>query len=226
MSDRMLHIRLAESRADVLRCQQLIAGIYNQAYQVVFSESGYDLEAKIEPWPHRYVMGFFGDDLVCAAGLYLDNTYVERFGQVTPDEFKSVIDEAGAAPRFDWRRKREYTKIVVREDMRGRGLARFFLAATMSRDFLQVGTQPDEPAVLVICGKVSILGRMWESIGIRLRPIKPFPIYRVHELYSSPADPMVTRMIIPEIDIPPKWYNLELPGTYAVTEAKAEAQPA
>ena len=192
----------------------------------MFSESSYDLEAKIEPWPHRYVMGWHGDQLICAAGLYLKNTYVERFGQVSPDEFRAVIDDAGAAPRFDWTRKREYTKIVMREDMRGRGLARFFLAATLSRHFIQVEAPADQPAVLVICGKVSLFTRMWEPIGIRLRPIKPFPIYRVHEFYSSPEDPMVTRMIIPELDIPEKWYNLELPGTYAVVDPKVEVQPA
>lgn len=226
MSETKLLVRLAESRADVLRCQQMIAGIYNKEYKIVFSETNYDLEAKIEPWPHRYVMGLLGNELVCAAGLYLHSTYVERFGQISPEEFKAVIDEAGAAPRFDAARKREYTKIVVREDMRGRGVAKFFLGASMSRDFLQVGTLDHEPTVLVICGKVSILRNMWEPIGIRLRPIKPFPIYRVHELYSSPQDPMVSQMIIPELDIPPDFYNMKLPGTYVVAPRKVEVQPA
>lgn len=223
MSGLALHIRLAESRRDVLRCRHLIAGVYNRAYEVVFSESHHDLEAKIEPWPHRYVMGLVGDDLVCAAGLYLHDTYVERFGQVAPAEFQAVIDGAGAGARHDWRRKREYTKIVVREDMRNRGLARFFMAATHSRHFLQVDTSAEEPAVLVVCAKLSIFRNLWEAVGIRMRPIKPFPIYRIHEKYASPADPMESRMVIPELDVPERWYELPLPGTYEVRPAKLEA---
>lgn len=216
MSALELHIRLAGSRGDVLRCRHLIAGIYNHDYEVVFSESRHDLEAKIEPWPHRYVMGLVGDELVCAAGLYLRDTYVERFGQVAPEELQAVVDAAGAAPRHDGSRRREYTKLVVREDMRGRGLARFFLAATHSRHFLQVDTRPDEPAMLVACAKLSIFRNLFHAVGIHLRPIKPFPIYRIHEKYASPADPMESCMIIPELDIPERWYELPLPGTYEV----------
>jgi len=222
MNETRLLVRLAESRADVLRCQRLIASIYNKEYQVVFSETSYDLEAKIEPWPHRYIMGLIDDELVCAAGLYTHSTYVERFGQITPAEFQAVIDDAAAAPRYDASRMVEYTKLVVREDMRGHGLGRPFIATCMSKSFLQAGSSEDQPAVLVMCAKVSIITHIFEPSGMRARRIKPFPIYRIHELYSSPADPMFSTMMIPELDLPHS-YHIELPHTVVIAPRKEVA---
>jgi hypothetical protein len=45
----------------VLLCRRLIAEVYNRDYEVVFSEDHYDLEAKIEPWPHRFLMALHDD---------------------------------------------------------------------------------------------------------------------------------------------------------------------
>ena len=59
---------------------------------------------------------------------------------------------------------------------------------------------------------------MYEPTGLRSRRIKPFPMYKVHELYRSPEDPMDSYLMVPEADIPSRWYGLELPGEYEVAE--------
>jgi len=38
----------------------------------------------------------------------------------------------------------------------------------------------------------------------------------MHEQYRLPENPMYSVMVIPELDIPERWYNLPLPGTYEV----------
>ncbi|HXI58745.1 MAG TPA: GNAT family N-acetyltransferase [Polyangia bacterium] len=208
--------RIAQSRAEVLACQYLVAEVYNKEYEVVFSDDGYDLDAKIEPWPHRYLMGYADGQLVAAAGLYLHNTYVERFGGVSRQEIQAVIETAGGAPRYDAARKREITKVSVLPDKRGFGYGRMLLAAAHSRAFLQVDTPADTPHVLVCCAKKTIWDGLWHRVGIRTRPIKEFPYYKVHELYRSEEDPMDSRIIVPEIDIPARWYDRSLPGEYEI----------
>ena len=210
-------VRLATSRADVLACQYLVAEIYNRDYEVVFSDDSYDLDAKIEPWPHRYLMGLVDGELVCTAGLYLRDTYVERFGQVSDELIDRLIAEAGGAPRHCAGRKREITKISVRRDRRGCGLGRFILGAAHARAFLQVDAEPAEPHVLVSCAKRSIWDSLWRPCQIRTRVLAPFPDYKVHELYRSPDDPMDSRLIIPELDIPAPLYDRPIPGEYEVT---------
>lgn len=215
MSARM-ELRLARSRRDVLQCQYLIAEIYNREYEVVFSDDAYDLDAKIEPWPHRYLMGIVAGEVVACAGLYLRNTYVERFGDVSDADIDALIREAGGCPPFAAARKREITKVVVRRSARGKGYGRFFLGCAHARDFLQVDTEPEQPAVLVCCARRSIWDGLWHGAGIRTRVIKEFPFYKVHELYRSPTDPMDSRLIVPAIDVPSRWYDRPIPGEYEV----------
>jgi hypothetical protein len=211
-----MEVRVARTRGDVLQCQYLIAEVYNREYEVVFSDDSYDLDAKIEPWPHRYLMGHVGGELIACAGLYLHDTYVERFGNVSNAEIDRLIHEAGAAPRFTAERKREITKVSVRKSARGRGYARFFLGCAHSRDFLQIDTVAGEPVVLVCCARKSIWDNMWGGARIHTRTIKEFPFYKVHELYRSPTDPMDSRLVIPELDVPARWYDRRLPGEYEV----------
>jgi hypothetical protein len=211
-----MRVEIARTRAQVLRAQHLIAAVYNRDYEVVFSDDGYDLEAKIEPWPHAYILGTVDGEPVCCAGLYTRNTYVERFGKVTDQEVDALVHAAGGAPRFDGTRKREITKISVRPEHRGKGYGRFILGCAFSRDFVQVGAPADEPNVVVCCAKHSIWEHLYHAAGIRTRPIKEFPIYKVHELYRSPEDPMDSRVIIPEIDVPECLYERALPGEYEV----------
>jgi hypothetical protein len=208
-----LLLRRAESRGDVLRCRRLIAEVYNRDYEVVFSEDRYDLEAKIEPWPHRFLMALHEDELVAACGLYMYDTYVERFGQVSEDDLGCLLRAAGVNGEYEVRQRREFTKMSVRHDWRGRGIAPFLTGAGHSRYFTDVDS---DRAVMVFCAKMSIIDNIFHRAGLRTRTIKEFPFYKVHELYRSVADPMESRLIIPRLDIPARWYELSLPGQYEV----------
>lgn len=218
-----LEVRIARTRAEILRCQYLIAETYNRQYEVVFSDDGYDLEAKIEPWPHRYVMGLADGEHVAACGLYLSDTYVERFGQVSDGEIQALVDGAGAGARYSAARKRELTKLVVDPRFRGTGLGRVFLAAAHAHDYVQLDAR--EPNLLIACAKRSIWENLHDRLGIRTRVIKPFPLYKVHELYRSEADPMDSRLIIPDLDIPPRWYDLALPARLDLEDAPGRPKP-
>ncbi len=212
-----VRVSLARSRADIVRCQYLIAEVYNREYEVVFSDDRYDLDAKIEPWPHRYLMGHVDGELAGTFGLYLRETYVERFGGVTDDDVKPMVEAAGASSRFVLEGKRELTKLVVRPPFRGTGLGRFLVAAAHAHTFSQMETE--QGRLLVICAKRTIWENLWTRMGIRTRVIKPFPLYRVHELYRSEDDPMDSRLIIPDLDIPERWYRLGIPGDYEIDAA-------
>jgi GNAT superfamily N-acetyltransferase len=207
-------VSVALSRADILACQYLIAEVYNREYEVVFSDDRYDLDAKIEPWPHRYLMCHVDGELAATFGLYLRDTYVERFGRVSDDDVTAMLTQAGATGRVSLQGKRELTKLVVRPKFRGRGLARFILGAAHARAFCQMESERDR--LLVSCAKRTIWANMWTRAGIHTRVIKAFPLYRVHELYRSEDDPMDSRLIIPDLDIPPHWYHLDIPGEYEV----------
>lgn len=212
----VVRVQIARTRGEVLRCQYLIAEVYNKEYEVVFSDDRYDLDAKVEPWPHRYIMALAGQELVAAIGLYLENTYVERFGNVSQVDIERLLDAAGRPAGYSAGRKREITKVSVRRDQRGRGYGRLLLACAHSREFLQMDSPPDAPNLLVCCARRSIWDNMWSRSEIRTRPIKEFPFYKVHELYRSPEDPMDSRLIIPELDVPERYYRRKVPGDYEV----------
>jgi GNAT superfamily N-acetyltransferase len=207
-----LLLRRAESRADVLRCRQLIAEVYNRDYEVVFSEDHYDLAAKIEPWPHRFLMALHGGELIAACGLYTHNTYVERFGQISDEDLWRMVREADVTA-CDVRQRREFTKMSVRHEWRGRGIATWLTGAGHSKQFTEVDS---DGAVMVFCAKMSIINNIFHRAGLNTRRIKEFPFYKVHELYRSPDDPMESRLIIPAVDIPERWYLLNLPGEYEI----------
>lgn len=215
-SGRTMRVEIADTRGDVLRAQHLIAEVYNRDYEVVFSDDAYDLAAKIEPWPHAYIMGSIDGELACCVGLYTGNTYVERFGDVTDHEIDALVAEAGGPPRFSGTRKREVTKLSVRPEHRGKGFGRFILRCAHARAFVQMDTPEDQPCVIVACGKRSIFENLYDASGIHTRPIKAFPFYKVHELYRTAEDPMDSRVIVPEIDIPSCLYERALPGEYEV----------
>ena len=208
-----LVLRCAESRGDILRCRQLIAEVYNRDYEVVFSEDRYDLAAKVEPWPHRYLMALCAGELVAACGLYMHDTYVERFGNVSDTDLRGLLEDAGVAEAHDVTRRREFTKMSVRHSWRGRSIATWITAAGHSRYFTEVDT---DRAIMVFCAKRSIVENIFHRSGLHSRTIKPFPLYKVHELYRTPTDPMESRLIIPTLDIPERWYELSLPGEYEI----------
>lgn len=210
-----VRLQIAERRAEVLACQYLVAEVYNHEYDIVFSDDSYDLDAKIEPWPHRYLMAFVEGDLVGCVGLYLRDTYVQRFGRVSDDEIRDIVIAAGADPaRWSPARKREPTKLSVRRSRRGMGLGRALIGAAHATAFRDVDGDPNAPHLFVACAKRSIWKSQWGAIGIGSRPIKPFPIYKVHERYSSPEDPMDSRVLIPDLDVPPSWLDLSIPGEH------------
>jgi hypothetical protein len=196
-----------------MRCRQLIAEVYNRDYEVVFSEDHYDLEAKIEPWPHRFLMVLNGRELIAACGLYMHDTYVERFGCVTDGDLKRMLHAEGVGAQYDVTRRREFTKMSVRHSWRGRGIAPWLTGAGHSKHFTDVEA---DCAVMVFCAKLSIIDNIFHRAGLRTRRVKDFPLYKVHELYRSPTDPMESRMIIPKLDIPERWYELAIPGEYEI----------
>jgi hypothetical protein len=77
-------------------------------------------------------------------------------------------------------------------------------------DFVQ--RDAAQPYILTVCAKLSVFRSLYDDMGIRTRVIKPFPKYPAHERYRSPTDPMESRLIIPDLDIPSKWYNFRLPA--------------
>lgn len=207
-------IKVARRHAEILQCQYLIASTYNRYYGIVFSTDIVDLNAKIEPYPHQYIMGLLDGELVACMGLYIRDTYVTKFGNVSRDNIDMLLEDAGVADRYHGWELRELTKLVVSERWEKRGIGRFFIACCHNEQFLSAGST--RPWLLTACATASIFSRLYDRIGIRTRFIKPFPYYRVHELYRSEDDPMESRLIIPELDIPPRWRRLDIPGTYEI----------
>lgn len=212
-----LELRLARRYSEIVECQYLIAEVYNRYYDVVFTRDEADLDSKVEPYPHRYVMGLVDGELVAAAGLYRRDTYVERYGDITLDAVQRLLDDAGI-DRPATGPRREYTKLVVDQAWEGRGLGRFFFAATHSRDF--IASDMDGEPLLLACAKRTIWEHLYDKSGIRTRRIAPFPDYKVHEFYRSETDPMDSRLIVPSVDIPARLWELPIPGTYEVPDRR------
>ncbi len=214
-----LTIKVAQRRSEILQCQYMIASIYHRYYDIVFSTDIVDLNAKIEPYPHQYIMGLLDGQLAACAGLYIGETYITRYGDVDDNDIIRLLEDAGVRDRYREFELHELTKLVVAEKWEGQGIARFFLAACHNASFLRGDAQC--PWLLSTCAKLSIFRNFHQRIGINTRIIKPFPIYPVHEHYSSARDPMDSRLIIPELDIPRRWLELTVPGTYEVEEVGA-----
>ncbi len=206
-----LRLEIAAGSAAVLRCRQLVGEVYHRRYGVVFSSDTYDLDRKIEPWPHRFLMGFIGDELAAVSGLYLRNTYVERFGGVTDPEVGARLREAGLDGRYDPAARRELTKLVVAPRLRNSGLGPLFIAIAHARAFVELDAA--RPPLVTFC-VVRSMRRLVERHGIRPRHLKPFPHYKVHELYRSERNPMDSYLVIPHLDVPATFRDLRIPGEH------------
>ncbi len=114
-----------------------------------------------------------------------------------------------ATARYSIEHTREITKIVVHPDHRGRGLGRLITGCACSEAFLQRGA--DVPQLILVCAKHSVWHGVFGAAGISNRILSDFPIYKIHDLYRTARDPMDSRLIIPDLDIPDYWYDLSLP---------------
>lgn len=218
-----IRISIAERRADVLRCQYFIAEHYNEHYGIMFSEDVYDLDARIEPYPQRYIMGTVNGEIVVAMGLYTRETYSERYGGVTEEEIRAALEAAGVAEAYKGHVKRELTKLVVRRGWEGYGLARL-LHETAHSDAFIVGDET-RPVLITMCALVSFMDRMLAPRGrIRARFLAPFPRYPVHSAYRSDKDPMETRMTIPSLDVPEDLRSRKLPFELELTGRAAREE--
>ena len=185
----------------------------------MFSEDHYDLDAKIEPWPHRYLMGLVDGQQVAVAGLYLRNTYVERFGLVSDQDIAGSLRAAGVEGGYDPRNRREITKLVVVREFRNRGITSLLMACALARAFADL--EADRAPLVTFCA-VRTMRRLIERRGIRTRLIKPFPLYKIHEAYRSESNPMDSYLIIPDLDVPPSFRELAIPGEYDVDSIARE----
>jgi hypothetical protein len=187
---------------------------------VVFSEDIYDLDAKIEPWPHRYLMGLLEGKVVAVCGLYMRNTYVERFGLVTDGEITAVLRDAGVEGRYDPSNRREITKLVVARPHRNLRITPALMAFSLARAFAEM--EAERPPLVTFCA-VRTMRRLIERHGIRTRHIKAFPRYKIHEAYRSESNPMDSYLIIPALDLPASYRDLEIPGEYEVDSSSGGA---
>ncbi len=208
-------MKIAATSSEIMQCKYLIADVYHRNYKIYFSNDIFDLNAKIEPYPQRYVMGFIDGELVACTGLYTGQTYVEKYGDITDQDIQRVLQEAGMTGRYGKSKKRELTKFVVKEGWKKKGIGRFLWTASHSRHFIHIDSD-NEDSMIVCCANQYIYKHFYETAGIRTRFLKEFPFYKVHEFYRSPENPMDSRLILPEIDIPPEAYNFVLPGEYDI----------
>lgn len=206
-----VRISVAERQADILRCQYFIAELYNKHFEIMFSEDMHDLGARIEPYPHRYLMAVGPEqELVGVIGLYVRETYVERYGEITAEDIDTLLAEAGQQEQYRDASVRELTKLVVRPDLYKLGLARALHEIAHCPDFLR--WRADGPVLLTFCAKVSLIRSMLVPVGrISSRFLAPFPRYPIHDEYSSNDDPMESHLVIPELDVPQDLLQLHLP---------------
>ncbi|HEY9799443.1 MAG TPA: hypothetical protein V6D25_03720 [Leptolyngbyaceae cyanobacterium] len=212
-----LIFKVAEAESEVLQCQSLIAQVYYKELGITFSNT-YNPEAKIELWPHHYLMGLVNDELVSTISLYVHSTNLKRYGGVTFEDIDSLLAEAEVTHKYSGNCIRELTKFVVKENWRKKGIGKLLMAVAHSKKFIQI--KEDKPHLLCITSKVSTFNYFLAPIGIKTRLIKLIPAFKIHELYSNERDPMESRLIIPDLDIPKKWYNLKLPAEYQITSNK------
>lgn len=204
-----LQFKIAKSHFEVHQCQSLIAETYYKKLGITFSESQFDPDAKVELYPHQYLMGLVNGELVASMGLYLHSTNPERYGQVTEKDIDKLLIEAGVANKYSGKYIRELSKFVVKQEWRKKGVGKLLMGAAHSKDFIYMNEE--QPYLLVTCANRSIFTYFSDSLGIYTRFIKSVPFYKIHEFYRFEHDPMESRLTIPDVDIPDHWYHAKLP---------------
>ncbi len=199
----------ATTRQEIQSCRELVAQVYGEAYGVQFSEGQFDLQRNVEGWPDRFLMARDGVDLAGCLGLYESETYVERFGGVSAEDLERHLTEAGV-PIVARRPCVELTRLTTRKELRSRRTAWLLAGAGHSIAFL--GTVCGKPPLVLTSMRLSLSEGLIAPLSIRYRTLKPFPLYPIHDRYRVAGDPMVCRLSIPEIDVPSRWLNLQLPA--------------
>lgn len=210
-----LQFKIAKSDSEVVQCQSLISEVYYQKLGITFSESSYDIESKIELYPHIYLMGLIDSELVATMGLYLHSTNPERYGKVTAQDIDKLVAEAGFANKYSGKYIRELSKFVVKPEWRKKGIGKLLMGVSHSKDFIHY--KQEQPNLVVACANRSIYKYFADSLSINTRIIKPVPFHKIHEFYRSGDEPMESRLIIPELDIPSQWYETKLPREYEIS---------
>ncbi|MCB9670088.1 MAG: hypothetical protein H6734_11495 [Alphaproteobacteria bacterium] len=217
-----LTLRLATSTGDRMRAEYLISDVYNQHYDIVFSRDLVDLDARIEPYPDDYLLAYRSGQLVAVAGLYVHHTYVQQFGGVTREDIERELEKAGQLGAYDPDVAVEITKLTVRPEYTGERIGMHIFQAAHSASFL---TREDRRPVLLVCANQRVFDHLHTPAGITTRFLREFPDYAVHDQYRSPDNPMSSRLIIPELDIPREWWENPLPRTVGLG-TRTEGDPA
>lgn len=218
-----LRISVAQRQAEVLRCQYFIAEIYNRRYQIMFSEEIHDLESRIEPYPQRYLMGTVNGEIVATLALYTQNTYVERYGGITPEEIRAQLEEAGVSEQYATYSTRELTKLVVADGWNHHGLAHRIHDASYAEAFME--SDAEAPVLIFCCGRRKLLSHMFAPRGrVRSRIMAPFPRYAIHSRYRKEDDPMESHLTIPAVDVPDDLRRQVLPIEVELPELDAQGR--
>ena len=211
-------LRIAEKRGDIIRCQYFIAEIYNKRYNIFFSNEKYDLNAKVEPYPDYYIMACVDSKIVGCVGMYLKNTYIKKYGNVSNEDIDKIIKEANLSEFYSSEYVREVTKLVIDPKFSKTGLGALLIQAAYSKFFLNQGDQTAAYAV-VFCGTLSSV-KLHEPAQVSTRRIREFPFYSVHDKYRSSKDPMESHIVFPKQDIPKEVRDIAIPGTFVLPMIK------
>lgn len=207
-----LQVKVAESNAEIVECQSLIADIYSENFGISLCDRSFKPQEKIELYPHYYLMGIVDDELVATIGLYLYNINSQQYARVTDREIESFLSKEGLDLIVSSKSKRELSKFVIKKEWRNKGLSKVFLGLAHSKDFIHsIG----DGSHILVNTAFSPMFKVLDSIGIDSKLIKTIPANKVYPNYYSDRA-METRLTIPYFDIPSYWYHFNLPGEYKI----------
>jgi GNAT superfamily N-acetyltransferase len=203
-----LHVQLAQTAGELRECRKLLEDVYGRDYGVRFTEGDHHPDLCVEPYPDAFVMGLAGDELAVIGGLYLRNTYAERFGGMNWSALEPALRARGLPHREADCVLREYTRLAVRPEYRGAGLGRRCCALTHSREF--IAQQTDKHVLLFISAKRSIFREVHAKSRMETHYLKDFPVYLAHRKYAESHDPIEIRYMVADLDIPPELLSARL----------------
>lgn len=209
-SSMQLEFKLAESYSEIAECKSLIAHAYFDRFGIQFSNNNPDSTEKIELFPHRYLMGLVKDEVIAVMGLYLHSTNPERYANVTVQDIYKLLVEAGLESKYSGKNNRELSKFVVKDKWQNYGVGKYLIGVSHSKNFIHFDGNLD--SLILSCANQSIYKKFIDPLGIQTRLIRAMPFNKILEWYFSENELMECRLTIPDIDIPPYWYNFKLPG--------------